>query len=334
MSLSGIDISAWQSGINVAAIPADFVIIKATEGLGYVNSDCDRCYQDAINSGKRVGVYHFADGSGAESEADFFIDNVAGYVGHAILILDWESNALGCGPDYALAFLNRVQSRTGVKPVIYMSGSVTREYDWSRVVAGDYGLWVACYSVDSCSGYIPEAEGYDVGYWNDYCMLQYTSSGYLPGYGDRLDLNVFYGDGSAWDSYAGGSTGVSPATPVQNTGTVLNYGTSNIQYFCTICNYGAPDIDGEWGPETQGCVENAQRSYGIEVDGIWGPDTEAHASGQIRAYQEKLNAKGFGCAIDGIAGPETLQAVKNFQAAHGLEADGIIGELTYPVLMG
>ena len=41
-------------------------------------------------------------------------------------------------------------------------------------------------------------------------MLQYTSGGYLPGWGDRLDLNVFYGDHAAWDAYAGGGTGVAP----------------------------------------------------------------------------------------------------------------------------
>lgn len=42
MSMNGIDISSWQSGIDLAKVPCDFVIIKATEGLTYVNPDCDR----------------------------------------------------------------------------------------------------------------------------------------------------------------------------------------------------------------------------------------------------------------------------------------------------
>ena len=209
--LNGIDISAWQRGINLDAVPADFVIIKATEGLDYVNGDCDRAYQQAKAAGKKLGVYHFADGnSSGTAEADYFVDNVAGYIGEAVLVLDWETHAVTRGPGYAKAFLDRVQARTGIKPMIYMSGSVVNEWDWSAVVAGDYGLWVAYYSTDSCDGYWPDAPMYPISDWAGAAMLQYTSGGYLPGWSDRLDLNVFYGDHAAWDAYAGGSTGVTP----------------------------------------------------------------------------------------------------------------------------
>ena len=37
MSMNGIDISRWQAGINLAAVPCEFVVIKATEGTTYVN---------------------------------------------------------------------------------------------------------------------------------------------------------------------------------------------------------------------------------------------------------------------------------------------------------
>ena len=38
MTLNGIDISSWQSNINVGkeGVPADFVIVKATGGTGYI----------------------------------------------------------------------------------------------------------------------------------------------------------------------------------------------------------------------------------------------------------------------------------------------------------
>lgn len=52
MSMNGIDISSWQSGIDLAKVPCDFVIIKATEGLTYVNPDCDRAYQQGLKLGK------------------------------------------------------------------------------------------------------------------------------------------------------------------------------------------------------------------------------------------------------------------------------------------
>lgn len=214
MSMNGIDISAWQRGIDLSVVPADFVIIKATEGTDYVSDDCDRAYQQAKASGKKVGVYHFADGqSSGAIEANYFIDHCSGYVGEAILILDWEADALSQGPGYAKEFLDTVQSRTGVKPMIYMSGSVANQYDWSSVVAGDYGLWVAYYSIESINGYNPDAESYGLNYWSEAAILQYTSGGNLPGYNGRLDLNVFYGDSNAWDAYAGNKGGGNTPQP-------------------------------------------------------------------------------------------------------------------------
>ena len=55
--LNGIDISAWQRGIDAASVPSDFVIVKATQGLDYINDDCDRAYQQAKAAGKKLGVY-------------------------------------------------------------------------------------------------------------------------------------------------------------------------------------------------------------------------------------------------------------------------------------
>lgn len=217
-AMNGIDVSSWQTGINTAAIDADFVICKATEGTWYVNPDCDRQYTQAIDAGKKVGVYHFADGSGAVAEADFFVDNITGYIGDAVLVLDWESSAVWQGPWYAKTFLDRVYERTGVKPMIYMSNSVVNSYDWS-VVAQDYGLWNAGYYLGYTPfyGYAPDTPLYGgTGAWTDgAAMYQYTSSGYLYGWGGPLDLNVFYGDENAWDAYAS-SNGTPPApnTPV------------------------------------------------------------------------------------------------------------------------
>jgi len=45
MSMNGIDIASYQAGIDLASVPCDFAIIKATEGISYVNPDCDRAFQ-------------------------------------------------------------------------------------------------------------------------------------------------------------------------------------------------------------------------------------------------------------------------------------------------
>jgi hypothetical protein len=55
----------------------------------------------------------------------------------------------------------------------------------------------------------------------------------------------------------------------------------------------------------------------------------------VRAAQEKLAALGFDPGpLDGFAGPRTKAAAKAFQEAHGLEADGLIGQKTWRSLMG
>ena len=41
MALNGIDISKWQGNIDLSVVPCDFVIIKATQGIGYVSEYFD-----------------------------------------------------------------------------------------------------------------------------------------------------------------------------------------------------------------------------------------------------------------------------------------------------
>lgn len=213
MSLNGIDVSSWQSALNIGAINADFVIIKATEGNYYVNPHCDIHYQQAKTSGKKLGVYHFADHGDAISEADYFVENISGYIGESILILDWEGN-FTADVAWAKAWLDRVFEKTNVRPLIYMSASVVSAHDWSSVINANYGLWVAQYA-DSDVHYNYSITGSDSNVvWGatSNVLWQWTSTGRLDGYGANLDCNVFYGDQSAWDSYA---RPVVSAEPVQ-----------------------------------------------------------------------------------------------------------------------
>ena len=52
-NMNGIDVSSWQTGIDISQVDCDFVIMKATEGETYVNPDCDRVYQDCIKHGNQ-----------------------------------------------------------------------------------------------------------------------------------------------------------------------------------------------------------------------------------------------------------------------------------------
>lgn len=215
--LRGIDVSHYKSDLSLGSVDADFVIAKATGGNGYVDDQCDRFVQEAISLGRKWGVFHyFGDGFNDNNpieEADFFVNNCLGYIGHGLLILDWER---GGNPnvnrvDMALAWLNHVFERTGVRPIIYMSLSVLQTLDWSPVIAGGYGLWVAQwpqnnnivpnYGIDPATDPNPHWDGTV----ND-VLWQFTSTGRLNGYGGNLDCDYFYGTTAAWDAYARSNT--------------------------------------------------------------------------------------------------------------------------------
>lgn len=192
MTLHGIDVSHWQAGLDLGNTDAQFVIIKATEGTTYVDPECDRFYQRAKSLGLPRGVYHFYRGGGA-AEAEWFLTNVAGYIGDAILALDFEDHTSDVAG--AKAWLDRVYAKTGVRPVIYMSASVLGAGDWSAVVAADYGLWLARWA---------SAPG-DVAPWPVLTLWQYTDA-HATG-GTHVDGDEFYGTTDTWAAYAQGDRG-------------------------------------------------------------------------------------------------------------------------------
>lgn len=213
MTLNGIDISNWQAGINLAAVPADFVIAKATQGTGYVSPDCARQVEQARQVGKRFGVYHYVSGGNAVAEANYFVDNCANWVGKGLFCIDWESNENSAwgNEGYLEQVVAQVKARTGIPPIIYVQAS---RYAQVAPVAKrqNCGLWIAQYANMNPTGYQNTP-------WNEgayTCVIrQYSSTGRLPGYGGNLDLNKFYGDGATYDKYVtgGGNTSNVPPSP-------------------------------------------------------------------------------------------------------------------------
>lgn len=207
MTLNGIDISAWQSGMDVSKVSADFTIIKATQGTWYVNPYCNTHYSQAKHSGKKLGLYHYAEGGDPVKEADYFIGQISNYIGEAILCLDWEKedNAAYGRNDKAWikAFCDRVAQRIGVNPLVYLSASIRGYADG----IGNYGKWIAQYANNSLTGY--QATPWNEGAY-DCTIRQYSSCGRIPGYSGNVDLNKAYMDGPAWLKYANPSSIVTP----------------------------------------------------------------------------------------------------------------------------
>lgn len=195
--LNGIDISSHQGDIDLSALEGvDFIVVKATEGTGYVNPWCDPKVQWCIDNGKLWGVYMWLKpGISATEQADYFVDNCANYFGHGIPVIDWEEGERDPGRVSECA--RRIRERTGVWPMIY---------SWPRWftpggVEPNCGRWVCSYPDVEHPGFdfegdSPEADTF-------VAMWQYASDGRIGGYDGNLDLNHFYGGASAWLAYAG-----------------------------------------------------------------------------------------------------------------------------------
>ena len=214
--MQGIDIASYQTGIDLSVVPCDFVIVKATEGVNYTNPDFTRAYTQAKEQNKLIGIYHYANGAGATAEADYYLSVVGDRVGDAILVLDWEQggNSAFGSVSYAKQWLDRIYAQTKVRPLIYMSKSVTYGYNWSAV-APNHGLWVAQYANNNPTNYQsnPWTDTNGYGAWSSPVIFQYTSTGRLSGWSGNLDLNLAYMDATAWAKYAQGDNYVAPETP-------------------------------------------------------------------------------------------------------------------------
>ena len=210
-SLNGVDIASYQSSINPAKLTTtDFVIVKFTQGTTYLNPYADRQYSVAKAAGKLLGAYHYGTGKSAKAEAQYFVKCLGNRVGECILALDWEGNqnsVFGTGKDVAWCkeFLDEVYRLTGVRPLIYMSKSVCRKYNWSSVAA-NYPLWCAQYKSNSTTDYqsSPWTDNNGFGAWERDTIRQYSSHGRIAGYDANIDLDLAYMSAEEWRAMAGG----------------------------------------------------------------------------------------------------------------------------------
>lgn len=212
--MNGYDVSGYQAPNITQVAPADFAIVKVNQGF-YINGSWGQQAAGAVNTGKELGLYDYASGMDATTEADNFINHINGYVGKAMLVLDWEpyQNAAWGNSNWIRTWVYRVHARTGVWPVVYCSKGFVGQIPAD--VRAKCMLWAAQYANNYATGYQDspwlagsQGEG----------MLQYTSTGYLNGRGP-LDLDRFFGDRTAWRKIACGeragcsTTGGSTGTP-------------------------------------------------------------------------------------------------------------------------
>ncbi|MDQ1680415.1 MAG: lysozyme [Frankiaceae bacterium] len=218
----GMDISSWQHvgghSINWQSVRAaghSFVIVKATEGTGYVNPYFAGDSLDAQRAGLVRAAYHYARPArpvvtDAVAEAQYFVATAGTLAGPGVLppVLDLEeTGGLGASDliQWTKSWLATVQQLTGRAPMIY-----TYRYFWANDMSGTsaftgYPLWLADYN---------STFGGTVGGWPSWAIWQYTAGAAVPGVYGNVDMNRFNGTSAQLLSLANGAPVPPPAVTV------------------------------------------------------------------------------------------------------------------------
>jgi GH25 family lysozyme M1 (1,4-beta-N-acetylmuramidase) len=199
-TIVGNDISEFQNNTNWDTYKnnTNFVIIRATVGTARVDKNFVSNRTEARARGIPLGFYHYAypQYNTPEAEADY-VRSVMGDIRDGELIaLDYEESWSGNVVDFCKRFLDKLSSSlNGYKPLIYLNQSLIKGYDWTPVVNGGYGLWVAAYTYD------PNKNNFVTGAWKFAAMQQWTSSQQVPGLVGNVDGDVFFGDVATFKKY-------------------------------------------------------------------------------------------------------------------------------------
>lgn len=162
-----VDVSS-HNGYDITGILESMgttnTIIKISEGTSYINP----CLSSQAEQSTPVGFYHFAwfggDVSQAESEAQFFLENVPQSVKY--LVLDYEDHASGdaqANTDACIRFMD-VLKEAGYEPIYYSYKPFTLENVYYEQIIAKYpdSLWIAGYGLNDGNadfGYFPSMDG-------------------------------------------------------------------------------------------------------------------------------------------------------------------------------
>ncbi|MFI5149253.1 MAG: GH25 family lysozyme [Bacteroidia bacterium] len=215
-AILGVDVSHYDGVINwpqVKAMPKLFAWAKSTEGTTYTDAEYASNYTNGTAAGVAMGAYHFAhpETNGAVAEANFFL-SVAGpniKVCNLPPALDLEDPPSGPSlvssmtsaalTTWVQDWMTTVKNSTGITPVLYTSGSIA-SYLGSSVNV--YPLWIA--DPDGSSSAPPA----NIGVWTNWAFKQYSWTGAVNGITGNVDLNVFNGTMTAFNTLLGCATGI------------------------------------------------------------------------------------------------------------------------------
>lgn len=199
--LKGCDISHWVGEVNWTALKKtdiEFVFMKATEGIAYVDPEFKENWQSAQNFEFQRGAFHFYEPHlDPKQQAEHFLSVVQLQKGDILPVLDIEvSNGVS---DEELTknvgiWIQTVKEKIGRFPIIY-----TYRIFWDPTIDANFGhcpLWLAEWETTH-QPYLPNG-------WKDWVFWQYTKKGTVAGIPNakgRVDLDYFNGSLQSLASY-------------------------------------------------------------------------------------------------------------------------------------
>ncbi len=192
-STIGVDISSYQADVDMEKLKEQdirFVYIKASEGSKLQDDKFAANWENALKAGLPSGAYHFFSfDSPGSTQAENFIKAVGDDIkGRLLPVVDVEyyGDKEKNPPEKEdvirelTVFLNAVEDKYGVKPMIYTGAGIYEKY--LSDLAPEYKFWIS-------SLYTPLSWNYH----GDWYIWQYLNRGRLEGCsgGEQyIDLNV------------------------------------------------------------------------------------------------------------------------------------------------
>lgn len=295
----GIDTSHHQGVIDwqkVKRAGVAWAWIKATQGTSYVDPMWEQNAAGATAAGVPWGAYHFQDHQNPVAEADHFLRTV-GDVRHggARYMLDTEE---GQDANSVFAFLEHCRLTSGLDPLRYCTQSdAANPARYNVAMLARYGLVVA--RVKDAAGN-PWQQG-DVHVPFPYVAHQFSWVGKIDGINAHVDLDF-----------------APDLSKILVPGHVVQVPVDTVHQVVTRPRPPKPPK-----PANPGYPGRPQAFQRV-----------GNRKKYVKAAQEALNWWGASLKTDGVFGPRTDKAVRDFQKAHKLVVDGVIGPKTWAALWG
>ncbi|URZ15343.1 GH25 family lysozyme [Clostridium felsineum] len=322
---NGSEIADWDA---IKSSGVQYVYLKATEGLTFNDSKMKEFYNGAKSVGLKVGFYHFLHRNNPYMEAQHFINMISSFKADMKYMIDVEAQEFSNAGQNDTStrvrqFYDYMQSK-GYECAVYTYSSFYKELFDDRVKS--LPLWLAEYGVKKPSV-------------TQYIGWQYAEDGNVPGVNGKCDVNNF-SEGILLGNSKPLILNVSEVAAPQN----IDNTTKIIQQQLNTLLKLNLVVDGIKGTNTDNAIKEFQGIMGLVQDGIWGQNTVTAVTQIFNnpvdgiqyphyEYATRYIQYRVGGSIDGVFGNGTKVNVQNWQARHGLSADGVVGGATWNELI-